>query len=87
MQEWEIGPPVMQRPNRPTSREERLKCPMEVLYATSRVGADGTVVTTLCAAGHAQERRVICVLVDDLGFGASIGKTAGNSWLSFEMRW
>ena len=29
------------------------------------------LLTTLYAAGHAQERRVICVLVDDLGFGAS----------------
>jgi hypothetical protein len=29
------------------------------------------LLTTLYAAGHAQERRVVCVLVDDLGFGAS----------------
>lgn len=29
------------------------------------------LVTALGAVGHAQERRVICVLVDDLGFGAS----------------
>jgi len=29
------------------------------------------LLTTLCAVAHAQERRVICVLVDDLGFGAS----------------
>jgi hypothetical protein len=29
------------------------------------------LLTALGAAGHAQERRVICVLVDDLGFGAS----------------
>lgn len=29
------------------------------------------LLTALGAAGHAQERRVICVVVDDLGFGAS----------------
>ena len=29
------------------------------------------LLTALGAAGHAQERRVICVLVDDLGFAAS----------------
>lgn len=29
------------------------------------------LLATLYAVGHAQERRVICVLVDDLGFGAS----------------
>ena len=29
------------------------------------------LLTALGAAGHAQEHRVICVLVDDLGFGAS----------------
>lgn len=29
------------------------------------------LLTVLSAAGHAQERRVICVVVDDLGFGAS----------------
>jgi hypothetical protein len=29
------------------------------------------LLTALGAVGHAQERRVICVLVDDLGFGAS----------------
>jgi len=28
------------------------------------------LLTTLYAAGHAQEGRVICVVVDDLGFGA-----------------
>jgi hypothetical protein len=29
------------------------------------------LLATLCAVVHAQERRVICVVVDDLGFGAS----------------
>jgi hypothetical protein len=29
------------------------------------------LLTALGSAGHAQERRVICVVVDDLGFGAS----------------
>ena len=29
------------------------------------------LLTAVGAVGHAQERRVICVLVDDLGFGAS----------------
>ena len=29
------------------------------------------LLTALGASGHAQERRVMCVLVDDLGFGAS----------------
>ena len=29
------------------------------------------LLTALGAVGHAQERRVICVVVDDLGFGAS----------------
>ena len=29
------------------------------------------LLSTLYSAVHAQERRVICVLVDDLGFGAS----------------
>ena len=29
------------------------------------------LLTALGAAGHAQERRVICVVVDDLGCGAS----------------
>src|SRR4030095_8622878 len=29
------------------------------------------LLTTLCAVAHAQERRVVFVLVDDLGFGAS----------------
>src|SRR6185436_10245606 len=29
------------------------------------------LLTALGAAGHAQERRVICVVVDDLGFAAS----------------
>ena len=29
------------------------------------------LLTALGAAGHAQERRVICVVVDDLGFGPS----------------
>jgi len=29
------------------------------------------LLTTLCAVAHAQEGRVICVVVDDLGFGPS----------------
>ena len=36
------------------------------------------LLTALGAAGHAQERRVICVVVDDLGFGASDQKSGAK---------
>ena len=36
------------------------------------------LLTALGAAGHAQERRVICVVVDDLGFGASDQKNGAK---------
>jgi hypothetical protein len=36
------------------------------------------LLTALGAAGHAQERRVICVVVDDLGFGASDQKSGAT---------
>jgi hypothetical protein len=35
-------------------------------------------LTALGAAGHAQERRVICVVVDDLGFGPSDQKSGAK---------
>ncbi len=38
------------------------------------------LLTALGAAGHAQERRVICVLVDDLGFGASDQENGAKFW-------
>src|SRR5260370_31550037 len=36
------------------------------------------LLTALGAAAHAQERRVICVVVDDLGFGASDQKNGAK---------
>lgn len=36
------------------------------------------LLTVLGAAGHAQEGRVICVVVDDLGFGASDQKSGAK---------
>ena len=36
------------------------------------------LLTALGSAGHAQERRVICVVVDDLGFGASDQKNGAK---------
>jgi hypothetical protein len=36
------------------------------------------LLTALGAAGHAQERRVICLVVDDLGFGASDQKNGAK---------
>src|SRR5258708_38746962 len=38
----------------------------------------GLLLTGLGAAAHAQERRVICVVVDDLGFGASDQKNGAK---------
>ena len=36
------------------------------------------LLTALGAAGHAQERRVICVVVDDFGFGAADQKNGAK---------
>ena len=45
------------------------------------------LLTTLCAAGYTQERRVICVLVDDLSFGALDWENSAKLLAVLRVRW
>jgi hypothetical protein len=65
--------------NRLITGRERLKSPMEVCMRRRPVFVPMLLLlTAVFAAPEAQERRVICVLLDDVGFGASDRETSAK---------